>query len=114
MPNRTRTTLLTTEKHGLSILATLHGEIDLLTAPALNAQLAPLTNCAEPDVLVDLRQVTFIDGTGIAVLVIACNAATAHNGRLRLICTHPITLWLLQHPGLGLDFDVLKVLPAAA
>lgn len=113
MPNRPRTSLLTTEKHGLSVLATPYGEIDLLTAPVFNAQLAPLTDCTEPDVLVDLRQVTFIDGTGIAVLVIARNAAAARDGRLRLICTHPITLWILHHPGLGLGFDVLKDLPAA-
>ncbi|QDO43562.1 STAS domain-containing protein [Streptomyces sp. RLB3-17] len=114
MPNPPPTSLLDTQSHGLSVLATLHGEIDLLTAPVLSALLTPLTVCARPDVLVDLRQVAFIDGTGIAVLAVARDAATAHDGRLRLICTHPITLWILLHPGLGFGFDVLEGLPAAA
>ncbi|MEV0114878.1 STAS domain-containing protein [Streptomyces sp. NPDC050844] len=114
MPNPPRTSLLDTRSHGLSVVATLHGEIDLLTAPALSALLAPLTACARPDVLVDLRQVAFIDGTGLAVLAVARNTATAHEGRLRLICTHPLTLWILHCPGLGFGFDVLEGLPAAA
>ncbi|MCX4671146.1 STAS domain-containing protein [Streptomyces sp. NBC_01381] len=114
MPNPPRTSLLDTQSRGLSVVATLHGEIDLLTAPALSALLAPLTGCARPDVLVDLRQVAFIDGTGLAVLAVARDAATAHDGRLRLICTHPLTLRILHHPGLGFGFDVLESLPAAA
>ena len=114
MPNPPRTSLLDTHRHGRSVVATLHGEIDLLTAPALSALLAPLSACARPDVLVDLRQVAFIDGTGLAVLALARDTATAHDGRLRLICTHPLILWILRRPELGFGFDVLEALPAAA
>ncbi|MEU7161934.1 STAS domain-containing protein [Streptomyces chrestomyceticus] len=94
--------------------ATLHGGIDMLVAPLLAVQLARLTHCLRPDVLVDFRQVTFIDGAGIEVLAVARDAAIAHGGHLRLLGTHPLTLWILRHPRLDLGFDVLRVLPVAA
>ncbi|MEU4205504.1 STAS domain-containing protein [Streptomyces sp. NPDC026294] len=112
IPNPPRTSPLDPRQHGPCVVATLHGEIDMLVAPVLAVQLARLTHCLQLDVLVRLRQVTFIDGAGIEALAVARVAAIAHEGHLRLLC--PLILWIFRHPRLVLGFDVLRVLPVAA
>lgn len=56
------------------------GEVDLACAPRmLEAILA-----AGPEVLVDMSEVTFMDSTGISVLVEARNTLTAGGGSLKV------------------------------
>ncbi|MFD9792047.1 STAS domain-containing protein [Streptomyces sp. NPDC059070] len=105
--------LLTAHAHGAATLATLRGEIDILTTPGLTSGLMRLLEGPTPDLVVDLRHLTFIDGTGVAALADVRGRAEDRQGRLRLVCTHPITLWLLRHPALGLGFDILDQVPAA-
>jgi anti-sigma B factor antagonist len=47
------------------------GEIDLVTAPLLAAQLSDLLAAGWTHVIADLSGVTFLDSTGVHVLVIA-------------------------------------------
>ena len=63
----------------------LRGEIDLVTAPQLSARLDVLTAGPGPDLVLDLRAVSFIDCTGLGVLCRARNRARTHLGRLRLV-----------------------------
>ena len=56
------------------------GELDLLTAPELNAALDEVT----ADVVLDLRGVTFVDSTGLAVLVAQRRARRARGAVLRI------------------------------
>ncbi|MFD9905877.1 STAS domain-containing protein [Streptomyces sp. NPDC059063] len=105
--------LLTSQRCGAATLVTLHGEIDVLTAPELTGALMLSLNGESPDLLVDLRSVQFIDGTGLAALAVVRRRADSRHGRMRLICTRPITLWVLRHPRLGFDFEVLDDIPAA-
>jgi anti-sigma B factor antagonist len=58
----------------------LKGELDVLTAPQLAAELIA-QNGAARDLLIDLSDLTFIDSSGIYVLVRAC----AQNGT-RVVC----------------------------
>ena len=48
---------------------TVSGEIDLSTAPLLRSDLARLISANDGDVFVDCAQLTFIDSTGVAVLL---------------------------------------------
>jgi anti-sigma B factor antagonist len=48
---------------------TVGGEIDLSTAPLLRSDLARLISANDGDVFVDCAQLTFIDSTGVAVLL---------------------------------------------
>ncbi|MEI5098673.1 STAS domain-containing protein [Streptomyces sp. PmtG] len=98
--------------HGDCTLVVLCGEIDLHTAPAITDCLDTLTRAGTADLLIDLRPVDFMDGTGVRVLDRARARTSGRHGRLRLICTHPLTLHLLNHPRLRLDFDILNRLPA--
>lgn len=100
-----------TRAHGDCTVVPLRGEIDLLTAPDLNLFLDTLTAGVHPDLLIDLREVEFLDGSGITTLVRARSRAVAHDGRLRLLCTHPPTLRILRLPELRLGFDLLEQMP---
>ncbi|MFM9442408.1 STAS domain-containing protein [Streptomyces acidiscabies] len=98
--------------HGDCSLVVLCGEIDIHTAPGINHRLDTINHAGNVDLLVDLRAVDFMDGTGVRLLERARARAARHGGRLRLICTNPVLLRLLNFPQLHLDFDILGQLPA--
>jgi anti-sigma B factor antagonist len=56
--------------NGEAVVA-LRGELDMDSAPKLEATLAPLLDEQVPDVILDLSDLTFIDSSGLAALVIA-------------------------------------------
>ncbi|WP_194236204.1 STAS domain-containing protein [Streptomyces acidicola] len=70
---------------GGTTVVELHGEIDILTAPAVTARLDSLTARPHPDLVLDLRPVTFIDCTGVGLLCRTRNRTVARDGRLRLV-----------------------------
>ncbi|MCC5477813.1 STAS domain-containing protein [Streptomyces barringtoniae] len=90
---------------GATVVA-LHGEIDVLTAPALSRRLDALTTSPQPDLVLDLRPVTFIDCSGLGVLCRARNRALARQGRLRLITQSAGFRRILRVTGLEDVFEV--------
>jgi anti-sigma B factor antagonist len=58
------------------------GEIDLHSAPQLRAELLKAAETVKPRVVIDLSEVTFIDSTGIGVLVGALKRAREKGGAL--------------------------------
>jgi anti-sigma B factor antagonist len=64
------------------------GEIDALTAPQLGRHLLGLADEGKTGVVVDLSCVTFMDSTGIGVLLNAVKALATRHGRLVLVCPH--------------------------
>jgi anti-sigma B factor antagonist len=63
-----------------------HGEIDALTAPQLGRLLLGLVDDGKTALVVDLARVTFMDSTGIGVLLNALRRLTSRRGRLVLVC----------------------------
>jgi anti-sigma B factor antagonist len=59
---------------------TLHGELDLATAPDLAQQLRELGESGVDHVLLDLRELEFMDSTGLR-LVMSEDAAARADGR---------------------------------
>ncbi|MFD5256334.1 STAS domain-containing protein [Streptomyces bobili] len=92
----------------------LRGEIDILTAPLVSARVDALTADPHPDLVLDLRRVSFIDCAGLSVLCRARNRTTARFGRLRLVTDSARFLRTLRHAGLSGAFDVHAQLPEAA
>ncbi|MFE9924975.1 STAS domain-containing protein [Streptomyces sp. NPDC005774] len=88
------------------------GELDLLTAPALSQRLDVLTAGAFPDLVLDLRAVSFIDCSGLRALCRARRRALSCGGRLRLITGSPGLLRVLHHTRLTGAFELLPRLPA--
>ncbi|MFH8610295.1 STAS domain-containing protein [Streptomyces sp. NPDC018029] len=113
MPSSTPTTscIASVHAHGHDLVVSLRGEIDVATAPAITSYLDTLTPGHHADLLIDLRRVTFMDGSGVRVLT---RARARQGGRLRLICTQSMTLKLLRHPSLRLHFEILDHLPPPA
>jgi len=62
------------------------GELDMATAPALGRALSDAIRGADTRVVVDLSGVTFVDSTGLAVLLNAARRATRAGLSLRVAC----------------------------
>ncbi|MER5448670.1 STAS domain-containing protein [Streptomyces sp. NPDC002766] len=90
---------------GRTVVA-LRGEIDLLTVPSLSARLDELTAGRRPDLVVDLRDVSFIDCSGLGMLCRARNRVVAQEGRLRLVTDSPGFRRLLPPAGLAGVFEL--------
>ncbi|MBO8187710.1 STAS domain-containing protein [Streptomyces spirodelae] len=89
----------------------LSGEIDLRTAPPLIALLDALTAGPRPDLVLDLRPVTFLDCSGLRLLCRARNRAVERHGRLRLITESRRFRRIIQHARLTGVFEVHDRLP---
>jgi anti-sigma B factor antagonist len=63
-----------------------HGEVDALTAPRLGRRLLGLADEGKTRVVVDLSNVTFMDSTGIGVLLNALRQLRQRKGGLVLVC----------------------------
>jgi anti-sigma B factor antagonist len=62
------------------------GELEMHSAPLLRQELAAACEGSRPSVLVDLSSLSFIDSTGIGVLVGALKRARENKGSLVLVC----------------------------
>lgn len=71
------------------------GEIDLATAPALRTELLAALVRHSPRLVLDLSGVTFLDSTGLAVLVAVHRRARAAGGELSLFGPQPVVRKLL-------------------
>lgn len=98
---------------GRTILA-LSGEIDLYTAPRLQAELASaLAERQQAQIVVDMSGVEFCDSTGMNVLLAAHRHARERGGELSLAAPRPSVRKILQVTGLEGVFTVHDD-PAAA
>jgi anti-anti-sigma factor len=68
-------------------VVTLAGELDLAAVPELGRELSRASDATRPDVVVDLRQVTFMDCSALGVVLRTHKQVTAAGGCLRLTGT---------------------------
>lgn len=76
------------------------GEVDLATVPKLREAISEQIVAGRTNVLVNLQAVTYLDSTGLGVLVGAVKAVHAAGGSLRVVCDNPRLLRLLRITGL--------------
>ena len=62
------------------------GEVDMHTAPQLGRRLLSLAEEGKTGLVVDLSLVTFMDSTGIGVLLDALRRLSARRGSMALVC----------------------------
>jgi anti-sigma B factor antagonist len=84
----------------------LRGEIDAVAAPRLGSLLYELADEGKSGVVVDLSGVTFMDSTGIGVLLNALRHFSIRHGRMVLVCPTERLLRPFQISGL---VDRLKI-----
>ena len=90
-PQRTAETvsvgLLAVHGHDRNVaVLSVHGEVDLETAPALRETLLPALEHQTGPVVVDLSEVTFMDSTGVHVLVDTRRRLEPQNRQLAIVC----------------------------
>lgn len=93
---------------------TLDGEIDLAAAPAVRASLASIVNDKlGRDVVIDLRDVTFMDSTGVGALLSAYRRLKLQQRALVLAGPQPIVARVLGITHVDLLFPVVDSLSGA-
>jgi anti-sigma B factor antagonist len=75
---------ISTRKEEACTIIDLSGEVDIHGTPRLKETLTSLTKEGTPKLLVNLSKVTYIDSSGLGVLVGALKEATKEGGRLVL------------------------------
>lgn len=82
------------------------GEIDCSTAPALSDALRRVTFEGEGPVAIDLCAVTFMDSSGISVLLNAVRRLAQRDRRLSVVCPPGPLLRLFELTGLLSTLDI--------
>ncbi|MFD9793674.1 anti-sigma factor antagonist [Streptomyces sp. NPDC059070] len=78
----------------------LRGEIDIHAVQLLQPRLDVLTAQGLPGLAVDLRRITFLDCSGLALLVRTHRRVTGRGSPWGLVCEDPFTLRIIRITGL--------------
>lgn len=84
------------------------GEIDVYTAPALRHELDEQIRLGCTDLVVDLSNVTFMDSTGLGVLVGRLKLIRTQGGRMRILGATERVLKVFTITGLDRVFDIVE------
>lgn len=97
-----------------AIIIELHGEIDILAEQVLGPRVDALTERFRGDVVIDLRRVTFLDASGLRLLLRARRRMRDRGGRLRVVRGVPRVWKVFRLAGLEGAFAVVDAFPAGA
>jgi anti-sigma B factor antagonist len=89
------------------------GEVDVYTAPELRERVVELLAAGYVHLIVDLRDVVFLDSTGIGALVGVLRRVRAQDGSLMLVTSSERLLNIFEMTGLGNVFDIYTTLEEA-
>lgn len=76
---------LTTETDGTTIRLTLQGELDIAGAAMVEQELERIEGAEPLTVVLDLRELAFMDSTGLRIIVAADGRAREHGRRLVIV-----------------------------
>jgi anti-sigma B factor antagonist len=85
-----------------------HGEIDALTAPRLGRRLLDLAEEGKRLLVLDLSAVTFMDSTGISVIVGSLRQLATRRGNLVLVCPTERVLRPFEITGLASRLSIFS------
>lgn len=91
----------------------VRGEIHVSTAPELSAVFNDAIDVGKSAVVLDLGDVTFIDSTGLSVLLSGLRRLMRNSGRLALVCDNPTVLRLFEITRLDSTFEIFATRKAA-
>ena len=94
-------------------IISLQGEIDLHESPNVRESLRPLIEKKLPRVYVDMTEVTYIDSSGLAVLIDAMQRIANYGGKFGLIAIRPAVRTVLEIARLDQVFRVYPDRPSA-
>ena len=94
-----------TEQHGDAAVIIPTGELDLATAPALEDALQDAFENGSGRVVLDLRELEFIDSSGLRTLLTARRRAEQSSARFSLVAGHRSLERTLEIAGVHKVFD---------
>ncbi len=97
-----------TSSQGSEPLLRISGEVDIQTSPVLDEHLQRVLGNGASSLVVDLGQVTFLDSTGLSVLIAGLRRCQAAGGQLRLVSPRPNVRRVFEVTGLT---DVFQLGP---
>lgn len=94
------------EQRGDVCLFDLSGEVDVYTAPKLKEHMVSVIESGCSKVVVVLDNVSFIDSSGLGVLVSALRRARERDGGVRIVCSRENILKIFRITGLDKVFPI--------
>ena len=89
-----------TRQAGAYTVVEVTGEFDVYTAPVLEESLGELVDGGQRDIVVDLSGVTFMDSTGLGLLIKALKWTREKDGSLRIVANTEKVLKVFRVTGL--------------
>ena len=105
---------VSSSEQGAVTIVHVAGEIDVYTAPLLREVLDKQVAAGRTDLVVDLEKVTFMDSTGLGVLVGRLKLVRGQYGSLRIVCAQERILKVFKITGLDKVFHIYPTLDEAA
>ncbi|MGB7981296.1 MAG: STAS domain-containing protein [Candidatus Nanopelagicales bacterium] len=97
---------LATRSQGTASVVSVTGEVDVFSAPDLDAELSELVAAGSPRLVVDLSKVAFLDSTGLGVLVKALKHSREAGGWLHLVITSDRIRKIFEITGLDASIPI--------
>ncbi|MCO5310553.1 MAG: STAS domain-containing protein [Austwickia sp.] len=101
-----------TQERGIWVVTAV-GDVDVSNAAKLRDALDRVLADGESRLVVDLRGVSFMDSTGLGILVGRLKVVRARRGSMRLVCVAPRMLRVLDITGLDTVFPLHESLADA-
>src|SRR6266496_1292886 len=105
---------LRVQHHDDRAVVHISGEVDLATCPQLRDVLAELVDRGVHHLIVDLEQVSFLDSSGIGVLIGVLRRLREHGGSLHLTAPRPHVRRVLELTGITTLLPTYATLDEAA
>lgn len=84
----------------------LTGEVDSYNSPKLRETMVSLIDAGNPDLIINMTGVDYIDSTGLGTLVGGLKRASEKNGAIRLICPNEQIYKVFNITGLVKVFSI--------
>jgi anti-sigma B factor antagonist len=94
-------------------ILTLEGEIDLHRSPEIKELLRPLVQRKAPRILLDLSGVTYMDSSGLAVVIEALQSVLGYGGKFGLFGLQKSVLNIFEIARLDQVFEIFSDKAAA-
>ena len=88
------------------VVVAVTGELDVYTAPALEEALGELVDADRVSIVVDLTDVSFMDSTGLGLLIKALKWTREKDGTLRIVANTDKILKVFRVTGLDSVLDL--------
>jgi anti-sigma B factor antagonist len=88
------------------VILDINGEIDLYNAPEIKSKITELTEQGKNDIIINLKKVSYIDSSGIGVLISSLSSLKKAGGSLKIINVYDSVKKVFELTKLTSFFDI--------